>query len=622
MRLSALMMSLVVSVPGLGSAEVGFDPRLTMGAASTVVDTASNLTMNVTQVDHAPLIRDFQMAIPAGWRLSVGTVDPSTLGSCVDAAEDFPSYLLTSPKALENMESVGLATIKLATKDTRDPNPRITPENAFNTPQWNPGPAIYDGGGFLGHGSPAAGLWFHRWDPVESTATLCGIVRTDNTRIPTELRELIFQLDLKLMSDGSWNLSFDFDAAPGAAAGFRSVTDNEAFLASEVSILEVRLQITDLTGGNFQRKADGTKCDPNSRNGYNPCKVIFSRTPVTPANYPFRGTFSECQNVAGCASLPTIREVIIPITNLPSTFVHEAAVLTGPGSPQIPVGYGFFDDTDSVTVTWNQPPTNPREDVRAYVLLIARAGDKEGRFEYMILDPADPGVDSRRPCGEDGRAPSCSLSLAFPLTGSPHLQGEGKYDLALVTIYRDGHRTDGRCDDGTGAGVVCSSSTGFRIVPKGVSTWEFFITRKAWPNAFAEVQIITPSGAAPGTFYSAPVYVLLVDFELQRGEFIFWQYVGVTERRFAATSNEIKGSGTAGLVSFASNLSAGQGENFRFDGFALPQTPAPFQPAACSGPSGLGQACGLFVLANTRGAPCCPNGIPTSFSESFEGVRL
>lgn len=362
--------------------------------------------------------------------------------------------------------------------------------------------------------------------------------------IPVELTKLTGDLDF------GWSIHFDLT----------TVYNDPPLVQKQISVTQLLFYIESLTGGTWN-----TNRLTGARESIN-----FSRTPSTPGRYEFRGIFRGCRDgirLFGydppngaqadrrvliddpldfsvlCRTPETVavtRSVFVDITPPPTSYRHRAARMTGPATLGLPAGYGLVRDATSVDLSWRQPAAEPgvSETVKAYALAIAVPGDEENmHFEYVVTDPADPSFDPRRPCGAEGTSASCTLTLEFPLftTGEKMLTADGKYDVALVTVFADGHRTDGRCDDGTGPGRQCDpAERDFTIAGQGVSTWQFLIRSDPWPHAFVDRQLLVRSGTA-GRATEAPNHLLLVDYRRHRAEFTFWNPLSRAESFFRAS---------------------------------------------------------------------------------------
>ena len=491
----------------------GFAPTFKPTVDFPQVDQYSGVSLRVRQLDHEEQTDRYEVTIPAGWRFPLASLRESTLAGCKDSGglPGVPGYIHDS------MEAIGSSVVTLQTDATRNPNPDpLAPGQA-------PGPATYVGG-----------LWFHSWDEGSSTAVLCGYAKTNNTRLvgdpfsadtaPSSDRQMLFEVTMTRAADGSWRLAWDFDAVSGAAPGDRSITDDPTFTAGNVSIIEVNLILARATVGNYHTDPTGRKVP-----------VRFARTPASAGTYRFSATFSPCAaaDPGSCDSdtPPLTRTADVPVTlRVPEGF-HPRAVI------QAPARFSVIEASDEVTLRWAQPDASVFDPVRAYVVVVSPPDPTPQHLakyhtRYLVTDPEDPAyAASSDPCAPGGASESCALTLAFPLTtGDGTIYGpEGLYSASLVTVFADGHRSDGRCDDGTalGAPAPCADGSVPKIAAPGYAFTEFYLTQDDWPLVYRDV-IPRTDGTGPNI-----TYVLLIDFATNRLEFVVWQPLGgATTRRF------------------------------------------------------------------------------------------
>jgi hypothetical protein len=272
---------------------------------------------------------------------------------------------------------------------------------------------------------------------------------------------------------------------------------------------------------------------------------------------------------------------------------------------------------------------------------VAEPGNQDSRhFEYLVtqkymVDEANnpilvngekvpnPEFDSRVPCGPDGTAPTCSVQLNFPLSNSAGgitNDTDAKYDVALVTVYANGVRTDGKCDKDAGGvvrpeGATCDpSAPTAKLVAPGMSYWQVMVTHKEWPVSFVEYQDFRGNGG--GAAFTGPAFMLFVDFDTKQGEFVRWNpAVGAKADVFAGTSTATAGALEFGVVSFGNFSPVGGARTFRFDGLVL------LCPSATYG---VTDACGTFSLFDPKN-PGTDDGWtaqPTLAAEYFEGLWI
>ncbi|MFA5891043.1 MAG: hypothetical protein WDA27_08855 [Actinomycetota bacterium] len=636
-----------------------FDPQVEVGVQMPFVNAPSSLIFRFAQADLTMPAVDISYYVPKGWRFGVNQVRPAMrqdgitpATKCEQVYTGLGNHTDGVAARVGNAEylSGGVVGMTAHIDMTRNEGPRNRrpPGTDLN---WKPDPATF------GYRTGKSSLVFLNWDAPTLTATLCMYVystdpRLDHSDDPNDLcnqrgvapvgqadsqtkdqnceaaREHLIPVTLTQIPAGEelserfgWRVHFNLS----------SVYRQKYLFEQSATVLKQIFGLPSQSVGNWNtNKVTGEKQ-----------AVFFSRAPATPGSYEFRALLETCAqgfNPVGAAQmcknnderLSRIRSTFIDVTMPPTSVVHDFGRLTGPaGSTGMPLGFGLVRGAEEVSIPWTQPPSNPAAGVKGYVLVVAEPGDQDGRhIEYLVTDPADPEFDPSV-CGEDG-AGECSRTLHFPLSsvgGGVVLDGSAKYDVALVTVYKDRSRTDSRdgdplCDDGTGLGRLCSE-LGLakpRVVAPGVSRWEFLIAPEEWPNAFVEARDFVPSGGK-GSF-TAPAYMLLVDFSLRRAKFLIWN-PWAPMAAFAAGSNGIVGSGDSGVVSFASSNVLGA-PSFRFDGVAYPRGVGPPPPGVPSvnDPTAHYEANGVFVWLDSKGLPNTPNGMPTERVEPFEGKRL
>jgi hypothetical protein len=501
-------------------------------------------------------------------------------------------------------------------------------------------------------------MLFVHWDSLAKTALLCARFGS-SYNIPVLLKQV----------DGDatygWTMSMSLDAIARDPANVPS----GGTIATDRTISYFTLGLSSVSAGNWNTDATGALSP-----------VVFSRAPFDAEQTAMSADWQVCRDgVRAPGSTPPPGQTDPSCNNdyrlsvhaerpltimLPPalTYALDFGRLTGPAriagtgsgygeSNPIPVGgYSLIRGTQNAVVTWSQPggkvdgvrQYGPDATVKGYVLVVSNTGDQEGRvfkrFETQAFKVdannnvvksggapvANPGFQADGPCGAGGAENSCTTTLKFPMTGvGGHvLDGNGKYDLALVTIYSDGARTDGLCDDGTGPGAVCDANRpGHNFVVPGISTWQFLMRAESYSNAYMEYyltglsgncfhdgkpsQIPLPLGFPPaaedyGGFGNGidgctsanknvqPRFILLVDYATKKADFIIWgptnaralntylpfirgfQQVGMAQngeaRDFPGQSVAIQGTADTGLVSFGNFKPDGSASSFHFDG--------------------------------------------------------
>lgn len=401
---------------------------------------------------------------------------------------------------------------------------------------------------------------------------------------------------------GSVNLPFTIARIPGthpyaATHGWKITISTRAFVesikATEGSMTRFVFDLNQRTSGTWHQNQSGQLE-----------RAIFSQASHTPVTTDLRADATSCRRgmdgatSTGCRGDATLVKTVATapfnISPAPTGSPLDFAKMTGPnriagtsaesGGPTPREGFGLVNGGNTATATWNQPPANPNETVKGYAVTIAVPGNEGSQSGRYLLKAGT--------CGPTGAASSCSTT--FTAGSLPRLDGigslhpnvdpGGKYDIALVTIYDSGKRSDGRCDDGTWAGALCAPTTPLwqvRLgsqalypavgVPAGNSWWQFLWRTHAYPK----VTVDTES--------SQPFMLLFVDYSIKEAEFvIFGSYIiksNIMDQTryiqhgragdgpatsFKSRDNRIIGDGTAGIVSFTNSASP-TGTAVRFD---------------------------------------------------------
>jgi hypothetical protein len=206
---------------------------------------------------------------------------------------------------------------------------------------------------------------------------------------------------------------------------------------------------------------------------------------------------------------------------------HPAPTLTAPKRLGTNNGFAISEGSSSVKVEWTQPGTNAFDLIKGYVVTIGIPYQPARVYQLrLVSDPTSGEYDaSKDPCAPNGTASTCSVTLTFPLTDATGgtLTADGYYGISVATIFRDGHRSDGRCDNGTALGTAapCSDGTTPAFTAPGVTSTELLIRSRDWPSVFAhEYTVGTPK------LHVTQIYVLFTDFSKQEAEFVVWKPYG------------------------------------------------------------------------------------------------
>lgn len=593
---SVAVLAVALSSLGASAQHQAYDPRM-RAAFNDQPDVARAVDLTFDQADgQAPTV-DVVYRMPREWQFSFkslrpahkpapfgsppGTVTPPAT-SCSDLMTVGTGRL---PQEMSSAEVIGWPYVRGeidATRSGVDTN-RVDLSQAGTGPGRSPGTPYVSWGDNSRFGIPGSNrLGFLNWDDVTQTARVCLYLYTDDGRLDRQngatwdysARTHLFEGRIRLTAD-AWELSFDL----------RSFYRNPHLQAQHLMITSMLLHISPLSSGKW-----------------NPAPVTVSSTPMNTGVYARRGQYQTCHLDSSVASLPCAAgsEQVVNITQtfrigLVEGIVHPFARLTRPANMSIVNG------SSEVRVTWRQAAAPFGHTVKGYVLAVSYPGDESSRhFVYEITDPelrvAAGEPWQTNPCGNNGDREECEILLRFPMTSTisgKMLSLNRKLSFSLVTVYRDGHRTDERCDDGSALGVACApADAGFVIERPGFSASELFITARRWPAIFFD----------PGSL-TTPTAVLFVDFTAKRGQFVVWNTGSPYEQIYVATSNHIVGDdATGGVVSFSSALDANS--NWAFNGVT----------AATA-------ARGMLTTFDLKGMPA-PSGQPTAASSQFNGTKV
>jgi hypothetical protein len=533
-------------------------------SSSTVADRSTGVVFRIAQPDHSAPIKSYVFSVPP-WRMAFASIDQSSVASCaamngIDTGQEF-----------KVAESVGTFEVRIHTDVTRDEKPRqednvaADVSNAVSTAGRGQTPEVGKQAGV-----PAlfrGPILFLKWNAATTTATLCGYARTFNSRVPGLSRELMVEITAALdATTKSWRLSFAHLAVPGAAAGVRSLLDNAQLKGQNLSILETRFGFDAITGGELsqcQTPANPQNCDQhwNRDAAGNPAPVALTKTPLLPGQYTMSTELTPCPmgDPLGCGSTGGITRLsrLIPVTTEPVGF-HPIATLLKPAPFSVITGTGV------VPLEWTPPGTAPDDAVKAYLLVLAHPKNKVETTGYyvkrFVVDPTDPAYDSSLdPCAPTDTGVRCATTLDFPLNSwdGKLLDREGLYSMLMFTIFKDGHRSDGRCDDGTFTGAVapCADGTTPAMAAPGYAASEFMLRRTEWPLVY-ERKIIQRSlafGLLPANGKVDHVEVLMANLVTHRFEFIYWTPAVAIETHAGSDAWTINGVNEgAGVVNYAS----------------------------------------------------------------------
>lgn len=510
--LVGLVMMGLVATPARGNhttcAAVGacprFDPQLSVSVPTPYAGAPTSLRVAWNQTDHESAAIAARVYLPASWDFDLQDVRPGETAGGQRAATCADIYDIPAngaapfklPRAEALSASVGLKV--------RNGDARTGLQYGFTTT------------------GASQSLTFRDWDDVEQVAHLCLMfTETSSNAVPAAVQTFLLPIDLRRVDPG------DPDAARGGwriDLDLRSIVFSGWAVETAASILyNQSFQFDRVTKGNWNRSADGDAM---------PVSVV--RVAADPEVSRVLAEFDTClQGIAdhdcrfGDVFTKSV-EAEVRITPAPDRRVRPFATITNagkkiPGAQQQnetgsgiqPEAYTIVVGSRRLAVEWMQPiVSRDLPPVKGYELVIAVPDDQLSRhFDRIITSSAygEP-ADSRLPCGSDGLEETCRLDISFPLNGERAiLPATGKYSVALVTLYSDGMRSDGRCDDRSSGGVECPpAARPATFIPPGLSFWQLAIWEDAWPDVYVEVQ-----GGAPSS-------ILLIDYARKSAEFFRW----------------------------------------------------------------------------------------------------
>lgn len=188
-----------------------------------------------------------------------------------------------------------------------------------------------------------------------------------------------------------------------------------------------------------------------------------------------------------------------------------------------PVDFQVMTGSPQLVVRWqeNRGVGAPK----GHVLTLARPG--EGNQSLIVRRRMAVG-ETGYPCDGTGL---CSLTVSFPITmPAGSLTPDGRYALSIVSIFVDGHRSDGRCDDGTALGTT-TACTSLISHPPGWASAEFLFSEYPWPQRFQDPMTRD---------------VLLLDPADARAELHVWRPADPTQELYAARDTRWPTTGSAG----------------------------------------------------------------------------
>lgn len=636
LRIAAAVLGAAIALPGtaVGSYSESMSVSMSVGTEYPYAGVPSSITLRLGQADRANPAMRADYYLPKGWGFTFAALKPAEKQSGAPAASCTDVYTTSSPPSLISAgtpSSVASAEGLGGGVGMKVQVGSSSYEYGYRNPS--------------GSDRRNPSVAFLNWDSTAQTATLCMYLRSND--IDAGSHEFLLPFTVTKLPDSDaefdWRVSLDF----------AQVYTNSYLSEEEATILTHTLTLPSQTSGNWNRNATTGEKAPE----------YFSRTPSVPATHEVRGVFSACAEgvdtaaTSGCTNNSFVTDTLsqdLIITAPPGKDTFDFGRLTGPSTVELCGGaascaFGLIRGADSMAFEWSRPAiVSANNTVKGYILVVAEPGNQDSRhFEYIvtqkykvdddnnpILDNdgkkvVNPEFDHRQVCGEDGLAPTCAVTLNFPLSNSAGgiaNDVDAKYDVALVTVYANGVRTDGLCDkDASGTvrpeGASCDpSAPAAKIVAPGKSLWQVMVTSNEWPLTFVEFQDFRGNGG--GAAFTGPASMLFVDFDTKQGEFVRWNPApGAKADVFAGTSASIQGAADGGVASFGNPTLIGGARAFRFDGLVMPQGPL------CPSSNGVSDACGTFTMFDSKNPGIGADGPtisgrPGLAVEIFEGTWI
>lgn len=498
---------------------------------SPVTFAPSSASFEFAGSDHESAVVEATYFMPKGWSFAFGQLQEESPGRAADG-----SLATTCAQVFDTAVPRRVARAEIVSASPRM-HIRTSSGNG------NRANAIYERAG-----SARSNVSFLRWSESTGIADLCLQFVTSTNLGDDAAEDLVLPVTVRRMTHRDFGWKITVDASP--------IFRNATLRNLGASVVLQTLHLNSLSAGNHHRNPLTGDLEA----------LAFSRAPSSGVNGRFRGELTACRtgfdpsNLAAiCRDGRTIsvaHETIIPVTPAPKGQPLSIARLTGPTglgsglgvSPTSTAqyqGFGLVRGTDTAQVIWTQPSLPPDTYLKGYVVVIAKPNVQTSRvYRRVISDPAAPGFDAGAPpCGPDGRATTCSLSLRFPLTaaGGEVLYGDfvdylddGIYDIALITMYGriyqegtwldDGRRSDGLCDDGTGPGALCDPTVAPPVLhAPGASYWRFQMRAAAWPQVFVQRGYAQTPDGYRRSCSCMPHITLLLDLPNHRAELTIWE---------------------------------------------------------------------------------------------------
>lgn len=495
-----------------GDASSGsFDPQYEVKVPNAVTNQPSDYTFRVTQSDHEdPVVRALFRA-PGAWPFEQAMAamkpaqrrDGNPAGSCDDAIDGLNNNK-RSDAGFARAERVGTSFLSAHLDGISRTGAAGAKAQPTDTPvTWT--------------GEHA----FRSWDAATETARMCLLLRSTDARVlnlpdtdPSPdsdgiegVTELVASYEVQRLTDGDdvwWQVPADLSG----------LAKDSTLQTLHASLIEFRNTYAGVTAGNWQRARP------------------FARAPSIDGTYGFEGIFWTCpaadpsyRNCRSARGTPVRRTADI-VVRLARSGAHPIPTLLEP------LPFSIVDGEAPVNVRWRE-----RADFETpvgYVVSVAEPGERDRARIWSR--PFVSGAGS--PCDGTG---ICALAVSFPLvTDSFQLLTAGKkYGVSVTAIFEDGHRSDGRCNDGTAAGTADHCAALVSHAP-GWAGVEVFVSDHAWALRYRGVLSVNER-ATPSND------LLLVDPDGREVAFVLWN-VGAAAAIYAGSDMRMVTDGESGTV--------------------------------------------------------------------------
>jgi hypothetical protein len=616
-----------------------FSPGWTLDVRYPFRDTRADVNLEMSQADHESNALAWEWYLPAEWRFNTG-IRPA------GGAPTSCSNLFNANGSILNAEPVS---------DGLGMSGMVTASNGNRTARyWGRFRVASSNNALRAHNEQLA-----YWRTVGDTTTLCALLQTSTTGSISPLpNKVIFPITLQRGDFGGgsgWKVSVPVESIHAQMAAYSDGIAPDEANSADFSLTALDLELDGLTGGKWHLE-----------NGV-PTRTTFSRAPRNPIQTEISTRAIACTNGANTLALcADENEIAFPYTGLrefpfsvmlppvyqptPWASITRAGDTTLAGTGRYyekPVkGFGFSQDTDELSVTWNAltPAALPAGVTAAGYVLAAH------KVTPQIQPTTAAEIAAGRVLFERDFSNTATRAISFDLTDMAANQidvdndgdadasnVDGKYNVSLVTVYNtpygNGYRSDGMCDGPSlsppvadnGQGVLCPADRPLWMASgaardDGTSLYQIIVREDAWPQRY--LYSVT----------SQPFAILLLDLPNRRAEYTIWGAPAIVDQTgdqilysigqgiadqgpstvFRGTSDLMYGNTAAlpGVVSFG-NL------DLESEGFTWNVTVAI--------DSELQDADGQFTMYNARGGDLdwlkltVPSGDPASFPDQILG---